>query len=61
MCKYVIVITVIARQDVDGHFGNTLNLPAGLLTRVLSANIQTNQLNRLLPIIANYCQLLVGN
>ena len=21
MCKYVIVITVIARQDVDGHFG----------------------------------------
>ena len=54
MCKYVIVITVIARQDVDGHFGNTLNLPAGLLTRVMSANIQTNQLT-------GYCQLLVGN
>ena len=54
MCKYVIVITVIARQDVDGHFGNTLNLPAGLLTRVMSANIQTNQLT-------SYCQLLVGN
>ena len=26
MCKYVIVITVIARQDVDGYFGTTLNL-----------------------------------
>ena len=51
MCKYVIVITVIARQDVDGHFGNTLNLPAGLLTRVMSANIQ----------LTGYCQLLVGN
>ena len=25
MCKYVIVITVIVRQDVDGHFGTTLN------------------------------------
>ena len=52
MCKYVIVITVIARQDVDGHFGTTLNLPAGLLTRIMSANIQTNQLT-------GYCQLLV--
>ena len=27
MCKYVIVITIIVRQDVDGHFGTTLNLP----------------------------------
>ena len=54
MCKYVIVITVIARQDVDGHFGATLNLPAGLLTRIMSVNIQTNQLT-------SYCQLLVGN
>ena len=51
MCKYVIVITVIARQDVDGHFGTTLNLPAGLLTHIMSANIQTNQLT-------GYCQLL---
>ena len=54
MCKYVIVITVIARQDVDGHFGTTLNLPAGLLTRIMSANIHTNQLT-------GYFQLLVGN
>ena len=50
MCKYVIVITVIARQDVVGHFGITLNLPAGLLTRIMFANIQTNQLT----VIANY-------
>ena len=58
MCKYVIVKTVIARQDVDGYFGTTLNLSAGLLTRIMSANmsanIQTNQLT-------GYCQLLVGN
>ena len=44
MCKYVIVITVIARQDVDGYFGTTLKLPAGWLSPVMSANIQTNQL-----------------
>ena len=54
MCKYVIVKTVIARQDVDGYFGTTLNLAAGLLTRIMSANIQTNQLT-------SYCQLLVRN
>ena len=54
MCKYVIVITVIARQDVNGHFGTTLNLLAGLLTHIMFANIQTNQLT-------GYCQLLVGN
>ena len=56
MCKYVIVITVIARQDVDGHFGTTLNFPAGLLSHITctSANIQSNQLT-------GYCQLLVGN
>ena len=54
MCKYVIIITVIARQDVDGHLGTTLNLPAGLLTHIMSANIQTNQLT-------SYYQLLVGN
>ena len=39
MCKYVIVITVILRRDVDGHFGTTLNLPAGLLSIIMSANI----------------------
>ena len=53
MCIYVIVITVIARQDVDGHFGTTLNLPAGLLSPIMSANIQTNQLT-------GYCHLLVS-
>ena len=53
MCKYVIVITVIARQDADGHFGTTLNLPAGLLTCIMSANIQTNQLANY-SVIANY-------
>ena len=30
MCKHEIVIIVIARKDVDGHFGTTLNLIAGL-------------------------------
>jgi len=30
MHKYVIATTVIVRQDVDGDFGTTLNLPAGL-------------------------------
>ena len=54
MCKYVIAITVIARQDVDDHFGTTLILPAGLFSSIMSANIQTNQLT-------GYCQLLVGN
>ena len=54
MCKYMIVLTVIARQDADGHFGTTLNLSAGLLSCIMSANIQTNQLT-------SYCQLLVGN
>ena len=48
MCKYVIVITVIARQDVDGHFGTTLNLPAGLL---LCLPIYTQTIE---PVIANY-------
>ena len=54
MYKYVIVITVIARQDIDGHFGTTLNLPAGLLSTIMSVTIHTNKL-------INYCQLLVGN
>ena len=54
MCKYVIVTTVIAKQDGDGHFGTTLNLSAGLLSCIMSANIQTNQLT-------GCCQLLVGN
>ena len=50
MCKYVIVITVIARQDVDGHFGTTLNLPAGLLTHYV-CQYTNKPINQLLPII----------
>ena len=49
MCKYVIVITVFARQDVDGHFGTTLKLPAGMLSTIMSANttvLHGNQLIR---------------
>ena len=41
MCKYVIVITVIARQDVDGHFGTTLNIPAGLLSTCYVRQLET--------------------
>ena len=41
LVTYVIVITVIARQDVDGHFGTTLNLPAGLLNTLLCLPIYT--------------------
>jgi len=37
MCKYVIVITVIAREDVDGHFGTTLMLPVGIFNTSMSA------------------------
>ena len=52
MYKYVIVITVIARQDIDGHFGTTLNLPTGLLSTIMSDTIHTNKLiNQLLSII----------
>ena len=51
MCKYVIVITVIARQDVDGHFGATLNLPAGLLSAYYVCQYRHKPINCLLPII----------
>ena len=44
MCKYVIVITVIVRQDVDGHFGTTL---AGLLSIIMSANTTVLHRNQL--------------
>ena len=43
MCKYVIVITVIARQDVDGHFGTTLKLPAAMLS-IITTVLHRNQL-----------------
>ena len=47
MCKYVIVITVIARQDVYGHFGTTLKLPAGMLSIIMSANTTVLHRNQL--------------
>ena len=37
MCKYVIVITVIARQDVDGHFGTTLTFQQACRVYIMSA------------------------
>ena len=43
MCKYVIVITVTARQDVDGHFGTALNLLVNTYTH--------KPISQLLPII----------
>ena len=38
MCKHVILITFIVRQDVDGHFGTTLRLPTGTFSTIMSAN-----------------------
>ena len=52
MCKYVIVITVIVRQDVDGHFGSTLNLPAVLLCTYYVCQYTHKPINQLLPIIS---------
>ena len=51
MCKYVIVIAVIAGQDVDGHFCTTLNLPAGLLSTYCVCQYTHKPINQLLPII----------
>ena len=51
MCKYLIVKSVIARQDVDGHFGTTLNLPAGLLSTYYVCQYTRKLINQLLPII----------
>ena len=51
MCKYVIIITIIARQDVDGHFGTTLNLPAGLLSTYYVCQYTHKPINRLLLFI----------
>ena len=36
----MIVIAVIIRQDVDGHFGTTLKFPAGMLSIIMSAITQ---------------------
>ena len=52
MCKYVIVTTVIARQDVDGHFGTTLNHPAGLLCVYYVCQYTHKLIKWLLPIIS---------
>ena len=51
MCKYVNVITVIARQYVDGHFGTTINLPAGLLSTYYVCQYTHKPFNQSLPII----------
>ena len=51
MCKYVIVITFITRQDVDGHFGTTLNLPAGMLRSYYVCQYTHKPINQLLLII----------
>ena len=37
-----LVITVIVRQDVDSHFGATQRLPTGMLSTIMSANLQSN-------------------
>ena len=42
MCKYVLVIAVIVRQDVDGHFGTTIRLPKGMFSSIMSANLQSD-------------------
>ena len=42
MCEYVIVITVIVRQDVDGHFGTTVRLPTSMFSANMSASLQSD-------------------
>ena len=54
----MIAITVIAGQDVDGHFGTTLNLPAGLLSTCYVCQYTHKPINQLLPII---CRQLTGD
>ena len=36
------MVTVIVRQDVDGLFGTTLRLPIGMLSTIVSVNLQSD-------------------
>ena len=56
MCKYVMVITVIARQDVVCHFGTTLNLPAlGGTTQ----SVRWHNLSILIVILEHFIDIVV--